>query len=256
MRLNQTSTAAFLSATTLLFALATARAQQTPAPQQSQHDCSTQDENGKTIVYKGCNIPPEPGAPAAAAPDTNAVPAAKRFPFPGEQPDAPTTAAPDAKPSPLQDAGSSGSAPPPDTSSSSSSDPQGGSVGPLADAPDDDEAAKAAAARKSARHKLPPIARQSPDERVAEDLQIASFYMDDKNYRGAYGRATDAVAIAADDPNTQFALAEAARKLGKLDEALTHYKLCLTLDPIPKVKKSAEKAIKDMSGAGGPSLMP
>ena len=80
--------------------------------------------------------------------------------------------------------------------------------------------------------------------------------MDNQNYRGAYSRATDAVAIAADDPNTQFALAEAARRLGKLDEAMTHYKKCLTLDPIPKVKKSAEKALKEMSGGGNPSLMP
>jgi Tfp pilus assembly protein PilF len=80
--------------------------------------------------------------------------------------------------------------------------------------------------------------------------------MDDKNYRGAYSRATDAVAIASEDPNTQFALAEAARKLGKLDEALTHYKKCLTLDPTPKVKKSAEKAVKEMSGDTRSTLMP
>jgi len=254
MRLNQPSTAALF---TLLFAVATARAQQ-PA----QHDCIVQDENGKNVVWPNCKPPADPNAPppaAAATPDPNAVPVGKRFPFPGEQPDTTTPATPGsdskpAPPSPLQDAGSSGTAPPPDTSSSSSSNPEGGSVGPLADT-DDDEAAKAAAARKAARHKLPPVSRQSPDERVAEDLQVAGFYMDDKNYRGAYSRATDAVAIAADDPNTQFALAEAARKLNKLDEALTHYKKCLTLDPTPKVKKSAEKAVKEMSGGSGPSLL-
>jgi hypothetical protein len=253
MRLNQPSTAAFLTAATLLFALSAAHAQQ-PAQQQPQRDCSTQDANGKTIIYKGCVIPPETDATKPAAPDPGAVPVGRRFPFPGEQPDTSTPATPDTKPSPLQDAGSSGTAPPPDSSSSSSSDPQGGSVGPLADAPDDDEAAKAAAARKAARHKLPPIDRQSPDERVAEDLQVAGFYMDDRNYRGAFSRATDAVTVAPDDPNTQFALAEAARKLNKLDEALAAYKKCLTLDPIPKIKKSAEKAIKEMSGPGGPSI--
>jgi hypothetical protein len=271
MRLNRTSTAIFCAGASLIFALATSQAQQT---QQPRKNCVVQDENGKDVVWPDCKDPnapaaatspaapgtipaakqfPFPGEPAATTTpdDPNAVPAAKKFPFPGE-PAASDTPGPDPR---LNDAGSSGSAPPPDTSSSSSSDPQGGSVGPLADT-DDDPAAKAAADRKAARHKLPPIARQSPDERVAEDLQVASFYMDDQNYRGAYSRASDAVAIAGDDPNTQFALAEAARRLGKLDEAMTHYKKCLTLDPIPKIKKSAEKALKDMSGGGSTSLMP
>jgi Tfp pilus assembly protein PilF len=113
---------------------------------------------------------------------------------------------------------------------------------------DDDPAAQAAAARKSERHKLPAVARLSPDEREAEDLKVASFYMDDKNYRGAYLRAADAVAAAENDADAHFALAEAARRLGKLDEAEVHYKKCLTLDPVPKVKKSAEKALKEMAG--------
>jgi hypothetical protein len=275
MRLNWTSTATLCAAT--LLAVATSHAQQTQPPQQPRKNCIVHDENGKDVVWPDCK---DPNAPPPTYTDPNAAPAAKQFPFPGEQPAAnpaatttpadpnvpaakrfpfpgeqtPTDAA--APDSPLKDAGSSGSAPPPDSSSSSSSDPQGGSVGPLADDPDEDAAAKAAAERKAARHKLPPVPRQSPDERVAEDLQVASFYMDDKNYRGAYSRASDAVALAADDPNTQFALAEAARRLGKLDEAETHYKKCLTLDPIPKIKKSAEKALKEMSGGGSTSLMP
>jgi Tfp pilus assembly protein PilF len=92
------------------------------------------------------------------------------------------------------------------------------------------------------------VARQSPDEREAEDLSVASFYMNDKNYRGAYLRATDAVEMAGDDPQAHFALAEAARRLGKLDEAMAHYKKCLTLDPVPNTKKAAEKALKEMEG--------
>jgi Tfp pilus assembly protein PilF len=92
------------------------------------------------------------------------------------------------------------------------------------------------------------VARQSPDEREQEDLSVASFYMNDKNYRGAYLRATDAVETAGDDPQAHFALAEAARRLGKLDEAMVHYKKCLTLDPVPTTKKAAEKALKEMAG--------
>jgi Tfp pilus assembly protein PilF len=112
--------------------------------------------------------------------------------------------------------------------------------GPLADDPD--------AVLKKPRRKLPPVAKQTPSEREEEDLSVAEFYMADNNFRAAYLRATDAVSNAADDPNAHFALAEAARKLGKLDEAMTEYKKTLTLDPVAKQKKAAEKALKDMAG--------
>ena len=72
--------------------------------------------------------------------------------------------------------------------------------------------------------------------------------MNDGNYRAAYARAQDAVTLANDDPEAHLALAEAARKLGKLDEAQQHYKRCLELDPVPKGRKVAEKALKEMSG--------
>jgi Tfp pilus assembly protein PilF len=56
------------------------------------------------------------------------------------------------------------------------------------------------------------------------------------------------VSLADDDADAHLALAEAARRLGKLDEAEQHYKKCLTLDPVPKTKRAAEKALKEMSG--------
>ncbi len=72
--------------------------------------------------------------------------------------------------------------------------------------------------------------------------------MGDQNYRGAYLRAADAVAVEGDDPDAHLALADAARKVGNLDQALAEYKKTLTMDPIPKTKKAAEKAVKDLSG--------
>jgi hypothetical protein len=177
-------------------------------------------------------------------------PASQRFPFPGDATGASSAPAPA---SGLQDAGSSGASPDSDSSSSSSSSSssgggsgdEGGGVGPLAG--DDDPAAAAAAAR-AARKRLPKVATQTPTQREQEDLDVAAFYQNDGNYRGAYERALDAVSIAADDPDAHFALAEAARRLGKLDEAETHYKKCLTLDPVPKERKAAEGALKEMAG--------
>jgi hypothetical protein len=258
-------------------------AQQDQGSATPQKSCSVVDENGKTVIWPDCKPPAEDAKPAAPVAPANAgrsdAPAGQRFPFPGEQSAAPSadsasgvdsSSVPTTKRFPfpgepasdgkqstapgggLQDAGSSGSSESGSSSSSSSSSSdgagsaEGGGVGPLAG--DDDEAAKEAAARKSARHKLPAVARQSPDEREAEDLKVASFYMDDKNFKGAYLRATDAVSVADDDADAHLALAEAARKLGKLDEAMKHYKKSLTLDPVPKTKKAAEKALKEMAG--------
>lgn len=86
------------------------------------------------------------------------------------------------------------------------------------------------------------------DERFQEDLRVAKFYQDDGDYRGAYGRAQDAVKLASDAPEAHLALADAARKLGKLDEAEKNYRETLKLDPVPKTKKAAEKALKEMTG--------
>ncbi len=117
--------------------------------------------------------------------------------------------------------------------------------------PDDPAADPEAIARaRKARRKLPPVARQSPSEREQEDVQVAGFYQNDGNFKGAYERARDAVSLDKDDPAAHLALAESARKLGKLDEAMQEYRQCLGLDPEPKLRKVADRALKEMTGGG------
>jgi hypothetical protein len=212
---------------------------------------------GKQFPFPGeANPAQTPAVQQTPTPGTPASPAdpAKAFPFPGEEntplvrPDGQVVPppAPGQNPGGLKDAGSSGQSSDDgsSSSSSSSSSPLSGlpdeSKGPLADDPD--------AVIKKPRRKLPAVKEKTPSEREEEDLNVADFYMNDANYRGAYARAADAVATEADDPNAHFALAEAARKLGKLDEAMAEYKKTLTLDPVPKQKKAAEKALKEMAG--------
>ena len=79
---------------------------------------------------------------------------------------------------------------------------------------------------------------------------MAGFYENDGDFKGAYSRATEAVSLDKEDPAAHLALADSARKLGKLDEAETEYKTCLALDPVPKVRKAAERALKEMTGGG------
>jgi Tetratricopeptide repeat len=224
---------------------------QTPAPAPGTSPAKsfpfpsdTQPPAGQTAPAGQQNAPGSGNSGSSGSGNT-AAPAASRFPFPGGD----SSGKPGSSNSgPMKDAGSSGSS---SSSSSSSSGPpdRDPSAGPLGDE-DDDPAAKAAEARRAARAKQGIVFHQTTDQRETEDLKIAAFYQDDGNFRGAYERATDAVSLAADDADAHLALAEAARRLGKLDEAETHYRKCLTLDPVPKTKKIAEKALKEMTSGG------
>jgi hypothetical protein len=208
----------------------------------------------RTAAPNAANPNAAAGQQGAAGGSTN-QPGGNKFPFPGEGSGGQGAAPQGANGNgPLKDAGSSGDSS--SSSSSSSGGPDEGdrdpSAGPLGDDADTDPAAKAAEARRAERLKKEHsvTVHQTSDQREAEDLRVASFYQDDGNFRGAYERATDAVSLAADDAEAHLALAEAARRLGKLDEAAVHYKKCLTLDPVPRVKKAAEKALKSMTAGG------
>ncbi len=241
-----------------------------------QHPIDTRPEGqGTTCTYSASRSKGAvTGSSTCPIPDASAASAAKRFPYPGETPEitpssqqVPITPSPSTdsqtpaqstakrfpypgEPAnsttpngPLKDAGSSGES----TSSSNASSSSDSNL------PPDDAAGSnnpdALPAPKRARKKLPPVARQTPDEQEEEDVKVAGFYQNDGNYRAAYMRAKDAVSITGDDPDAQFALAEAARKLGKFDEAQKSYKRCLDLDPVPKLRKASEKALKEMAGS-------
>jgi len=165
-----------------------------------------------------------PNAPGASA-DPGQKPPATAFPFPGE-------------PAATGSGGGSSS------SSSSSSD----------DAPADPDAAglkdKGSEGSQTPQgrhllHRVNPIGTklQSADEREAEDLDIAHFYTQSGDLKGAYLRTQDAVKTAPDDPDAHFALAEIALKLNKRDEAIAEYTACLKLDPIDKEAKEARKEL-------------
>lgn len=77
---------------------------------------------------------------------------------------------------------------------------------------------------------------------------MAGFYYNDGNFKGSYDRARDAVSLSNDDAEAQLALGNAARKLGRLDEAEKAFRRCLELDPVPKVRKPAERALREMTG--------
>ena len=190
--------------------------------------------------------PDAPAAPSAAGGDS----AAKKFPYPRE-PDA------DAKKNDVPDAPNGAAepkAPADDWSSSSSSGASGSDAGgddaagsPLKDAGSTGDDTKTAGPSK--RRKLAKVDAQTPAARASEDLDVAKFYLDTGNFKASYARAKDAVSLQPNDPFSHFALAEAARKLGKGDEAKTEYAEVLKLDPAPKEQKASRRALEELSSA-------
>jgi hypothetical protein len=229
-----------------------------------------------------CSVVPQP-EPCGAKPGAAGKSAAEQFPFPGETNDKGTPDAPAAKPGAPdiggvpQAPGVSGTpstpapAAKPDTakefpfpgedstpnangrtgggsSSSSSSgddavpvDP-GGDNSPLKDK--GSEGSKATPGRHIL-HRVNPVGTklQTPDEREAEDLDIAHFYVQSGDLQGAYLRGKDAVKTAPNDADAHFALAEIALKLNKRDEAIAEYSACLKLDASEKQVKESRKAL-------------
>jgi hypothetical protein len=180
----------------------------------------------------------DPAAEKKAA-DT---PAGKAFPFPGgSTADMPTD--PD-MPAPAKQPGSE-----PASSSSSSSDsgsnPDSAAPADSSDAPgpkgqyDDDESS---APKLNEKHKRTPPT-QTDTARVDEDLSIAKYYGQTGNKMGAYLRAKDAVKIQPEYPEAHYILGEAARRLGKNDEALAEFTTYLKLSPDGERAKAAEKAL-------------
>jgi len=232
-----------------------------------------------------CAVAPQP-VPCGAAPTVTGKPSAtEQFPFPGEDsgssvpltqqgaapsvsgvpqaPDAPgsgtgagagKTAA--AFPFPGEDdksAGASGSAGGgSSSSSSSSSDSGGGDAAATNGTPDgaglQDKGSEGTPGRHLL-HRVNPVGTklQSADEREEEDLSVAKFYTDRGDLKGAYMRSQDAVKTVPDDPDAHFALAEAALKMNKRDEAIAEYKACLKLDPVDKEAKAARKALERLN---------
>jgi Flp pilus assembly protein TadD len=96
------------------------------------------------------------------------------------------------------------------------------------------------------RKKLPKVAIVDNDAREAEDLEVSHYYFTTGNFQAAYLRAKDAATIFPDDPAAHLALAAAAARLSKPEEAAAEYQACLKLDPTDEQLKTAKKALAEL----------
>jgi tetratricopeptide (TPR) repeat protein len=132
-----------------------------------------------------------------------------------------------------------------DASSSSSHTDDDADVAPTTAAPD--APVKASALKDLGSRGDTTEARLKLEQtRVADDLKVAHFYLQDGNAQGAYLRYKDAVDHAPDEPDARFGLAEAASKLNKRDEAVLNYREYLKLDPDGDHDKETRRALAKM----------
>jgi tetratricopeptide (TPR) repeat protein len=83
--------------------------------------------------------------------------------------------------------------------------------------------------------------------KAQDDVRVGRFYLSDGNYRGAYGRFSEASRFDPANVDAIYGLAAAAAGLHHTDEALTNYKLYLQIAPDGNDAKSARKAIRALS---------
>jgi tetratricopeptide (TPR) repeat protein len=80
--------------------------------------------------------------------------------------------------------------------------------------------------------------------RAQEDVRVGRYYLSTGNYKGAYGRFSEAVRMDPVNVDAIYGLAAAADGLHNTQEALTNYKLYLEIAPDGDKAKSAQKAIR------------
>lgn len=185
--------------------------------------------------------------PATPSPTTKPT-TPEAFPYPGEPSDSANLPASPSQTKPAPPAEKSTTAkefPYPGETDSTSSSSSSSSDSPT-EAPDTAKTASPDTGNqaKSTRRKLPKVERiQSDEDREAEDITVAHFYINVGNLQGAYLRAKDATAMQADDADAHVLLAEVAEKLNKRDEAVVEYKTYLKLDPGGVKSKAVQKAL-------------
>jgi tetratricopeptide (TPR) repeat protein len=81
---------------------------------------------------------------------------------------------------------------------------------------------------------------------AADDVRVGRFYLGTKDYKGAYGRFSEATRLDPTNAGAIYGLAAAAAGLHHTDEALTNYKLYLQIAPDGNDAKSARKAIQSL----------
>jgi len=82
-------------------------------------------------------------------------------------------------------------------------------------------------------------------ETAAEDEDVGSYYLSNKNWKGALSRFQSALVLDPYNPDVYWGLAEVERHLGDFANARDNYKKVMEYDPGSRHAKEAGKALQD-----------
>ncbi len=124
-------------------------------------------------------------------------------------------------------------------SSSSSSSSLAG-MGDLNPPDDDDDTAQPGKHKKKGEEVVP-----EHHETAAEDENVGSYYLSNKDWRAALSRFQSAMVLDPDNPDVYWGLAESERHMGHFAEARANYLKVQEYDPGSRHAKEAAKALED-----------
>ncbi|HEY3988585.1 MAG TPA: tetratricopeptide repeat protein [Acidobacteriaceae bacterium] len=214
-------------------------AQENPFPADVSKRAAQQDGQSKSSP-DGVNPPAAPDADQQAPePAQKPGDAAKENPFPEDVSKSAAAAA--AKDS--NAAGDSSSSSSSSSSDSSSSSNPGGDTDPNADLPPDNGRRKL----KKPSEKDIQSGSLAGQGKAQDDVNVGRYYLGTGDYKGAYGRFSEAARLDPASPGAIYGLAAAAAGLHHTDEALTNYELYLQIAPDGSDAKSARKALRELA---------
>jgi tetratricopeptide (TPR) repeat protein len=82
-------------------------------------------------------------------------------------------------------------------------------------------------------------------ETAAEDENVGSYYLDNKDWKAALSRYQSALVLDPDNPDVYWGLAEADRHLGNFADARANYQKVMDYDPGSHHAKEARKVLQD-----------
>jgi hypothetical protein len=87
------------------------------------------------------------------------------------------------------------------------------------------------------------------EQLVKEDVDVGSFYLEKKDWKGAESRFQSAFVLDSENSDAVWGLAEAERHLHLYKESAEHYKLFLSYDPDSKRGREARKDLQEVEAA-------
>ena len=82
-------------------------------------------------------------------------------------------------------------------------------------------------------------------ETAAEDENVGSYYLDNKDWKAALSRYQSALVLDPDNPDVYWGLAESERHTGDFADARANYRKVMEYDPGSHHAKEARKALED-----------